>query len=166
MIVLLPSVNRLHFYRREIPTFSFYIDWFTRNYKYQTDSKLPESGLCAHIILQGRHGKLRQLLGSLYGGKIKHRKAVQQADSGFQKCINYSRFTDQFKYHASSDLKWMNYGLPVKTYHIAKTTPLFDTYLFSTLSVCFCLFDLILYVPSTIFQLNRDGFSGVEPVLS
>ena len=33
--------------------------------------------------------------------------------------------------------------------------------------VClFCLFDLILYVPSTIFQLNRDGSSWVEPVLS
>ena len=34
------------------------------------------------------------------------------------------------------------------------------------LSVCFCLFDLILCVPSTIFQLNRDGSSWVEPVLS
>ena len=32
--------------------------------------------------------------------------------------------------------------------------------------VCFCLFDLIRYVPSTIFQLNRDGSSWVEPVLS
>ena len=34
--------------------------------------------------------------------------------------------------------------------------------------ICFsslCLFDLILYVPSTIFQLNRDGSSWVEPVL-
>ena len=30
----------------------------------------------------------------------------------------------------------------------------------------FCLFDLILYVPSIIFQLNRDGSSWVEPVLS
>ena len=30
----------------------------------------------------------------------------------------------------------------------------------------FCLFDLILYVPSTIFQLNRDGSSWGEPVLS
>ena len=29
-----------------------------------------------------------------------------------------------------------------------------------------CLFDLILYVPSTVFQLNRDGSSWVEPVLS
>ena len=29
-----------------------------------------------------------------------------------------------------------------------------------------CLFDLILYLPSTIFQLNRDGSSWVEPVLS
>ena len=33
-------------------------------------------------------------------------------------------------------------------------------------SVLFVLFDLILYVPSTIFQLNRDGPSWVEPVLS
>ena len=29
-----------------------------------------------------------------------------------------------------------------------------------------CLFDLILYAPSTIFQLCRDGSSWVEPVLS
>ena len=28
------------------------------------------------------------------------------------------------------------------------------------------LFDLILYVPSTIFQLNKDRFSRVEPVLA
>ena len=28
------------------------------------------------------------------------------------------------------------------------------------------LFDLFLYVPSTIFQLYRDGSSWVEPVLS
>ena len=32
--------------------------------------------------------------------------------------------------------------------------------------MCFCLFDLILYVTSTIFQLNREGSSWVEPVLS
>ena len=30
----------------------------------------------------------------------------------------------------------------------------------------FFLFDLILYVPSTIFQLNKDESSWVEPVLS
>ena len=29
-----------------------------------------------------------------------------------------------------------------------------------------CLFDLIFYVPSKIFQLNRDGSSWVESVLS
>ena len=28
------------------------------------------------------------------------------------------------------------------------------------------LFDLILFVPLTIFQLNRDGSSWAEPVLS
>ena len=30
----------------------------------------------------------------------------------------------------------------------------------------FCLFDLILYIPSIIFHLNRDRSSWVEPVLS
>ena len=35
-----------------------------------------------------------------------------------------------------------------------------------TLEVFVCLFDLILYVPSTIFQLYRDGSSWVELVLS
>ena len=34
------------------------------------------------------------------------------------------------------------------------------------LFVCLFLVDLILYVPSIIFQLNRDGSSWVEPVLS
>ena len=36
----------------------------------------------------------------------------------------------------------------------------------SVLRVCGVLFDLILYFPSTIFQLNRDVSSWVEPVLS
>ena len=31
---------------------------------------------------------------------------------------------------------------------------------------CKFLLDLILYIPSTIFQLYRDGYSCVEPVLS
>ena len=30
----------------------------------------------------------------------------------------------------------------------------------------FCLFDLILYIPSTISQIKRDGSTWVEPVLS
>ena len=33
-------------------------------------------------------------------------------------------------------------------------------------NVFVCLFDFILYSPSTIFQLNRDWSSWVEPVLS
>ena len=40
-------------------------------------------------------------------------------------------------------------------------------YYYRTLTCLFvCLFDLIFYVPSTIFQLNRDGSSWVELVLS
>ena len=37
--------------------------------------------------------------------------------------------------------------------------------LFMAITV-FCLSDLVLYVPSTIFQLCRDRSSWVEPVLS
>ena len=40
------------------------------------------------------------------------------------------------------------------------------TFWSSDLNNLICLFDLILYVPSTIFQLNRDWSSLVEPVLS
>ena len=36
----------------------------------------------------------------------------------------------------------------------------------SCCGLSFVLFDLILYVPSTIFQLYKDGSSWVEPVLS
>ena len=41
------------------------------------------------------------------------------------------------------------------------------TFLISFSEYCFvCLFDLVLYIPSKIFQLCRDGSSWVEPVLS
>ena len=66
IIVLLPSVKPLLFKSWEISISSFYVDWFTRNYKDRTDSKLPESDLCPHIILktrvcQGRKGKWTQM---------------------------------------------------------------------------------------------------------
>ena len=38
--------------------------------------------------------------------------------------------------------------------------------IFSIAHYSILCFDLILYVPSTIFQLYRDGSSWVEPVLS
>ena len=41
-----------------------------------------------------------------------------------------------------------------------------DVYLYIDKIHFVCLFDLILYVPSTIFQLNRDWSSWVEPVLN
>ena len=51
--------------------------------------------------------------------------------------------------------------------HVEKYVAAFSTNTkLLTRQLCFCLFDLILYVPSTIFQLNRDGSSWVEPVLS
>ena len=47
------------------------------------------------------------------------------------------------------------------------TTTTFSTTTIAVVEVVvFFLFDLILYVPSTIFQLYRDGSSWVEPVLS
>ena len=41
----------------------------------------------------------------------------------------------------------------------------FDNF-YNTGAQCFDLFDLFLYIPSTIFQLYRDGSSWVESVLS
>ena len=38
--------------------------------------------------------------------------------------------------------------------------------MFIVICLFVCLFSLILYVPSTISQLNRDGSSWDEPVLS
>ena len=46
----------------------------------------------------------------------------------------------------------------VKQAQIVQATAISDVFV--------CLLDLILYVPSTIFQLNRDRSSWVEPVLS
>ena len=49
----------------------------------------------------------------------------------------------------------------------AQIEPALYSRILLSMFVCFvCLFDLILYVPSTIFQLYRDGSSWIEPVLS
>ena len=49
----------------------------------------------------------------------------------------------------------------VLVYHLVKLARLKSVVRFL---FCFvCLFDLILYVPPTIFQLYRDGSSWVEP---
>ena len=51
--------------------------------------------------------------------------------------------------------------------HVPSTHKVFRGYIYlGQFMRCSFLFDLILYVPSTIFQLNRDGYSLVEPVLS
>ena len=102
MIVLLPSVNTLRFQSREIPTFIFYIDWFIVNYKDQTDSKLTESSLCAHITLKTSVG----------------------------------RFTNQFKYHAFSDLEMdESYLLLVKTYCTGKNTSILYILIFNSIRI-------------------------------
>ena len=52
---------------------------------------------------------------------------------------------------------------------ILKFSEQIDRFLFQTAILIdwfVCFFDLILYVPSTIFQLNRDGSFWVEPILS
>ena len=54
-------------------------------------------------------------------------------------------------------------NIPVNSYgQVGKVSSPYHTFLFDL----FVLFDLILYLPSTIFQLNRDRSSWVEPVLS
>ena len=58
------------------------------------------------------------------------------------------------------------YSMSITGFH--NHLPVCSFYFFEPVhEICFVfLFDLILYVPSTIFQLNRDGSSWVEQVLS
>ena len=65
-------------------------------------------------------------------------------------------------------------ALKLKAFFCNTSNTLYVSFAGMTLNTCivllqiemFCLFDLILYVPSTIFKLYKDGSSLVEPVLS
>ena len=61
--------------------------------------------------------------------------------------------------------KWMSDGIS-QTLACLIILDVFFIRVSNSSSLIFCLFDLILYVPSTIFQLYRDESSWVEPVLS
>ena len=87
------------------------------------------------------------------------------------KCLNYRIIKTEHKFenylirmlpkmHKSFiDYRLCNNKLPIETGRWANID--------RSLRKCFvCLFDLILYFSSTISQLNRDGSSWVEPVLS
>ena len=51
--------------------------------------------------------------------------------------------------------------------HITAYTRMTYIYYVKLFSIVFvCLFNLTLYAPATIFQLNMDGSSCIEPVLS
>ena len=50
--------------------------------------------------------------------------------------------------------------------NFSKKSSMFTSKIDMSHGILFCLFHLILYVPSTIFQFYRDGYSWVEPVLS
>ena len=60
----------------------------------------------------------------------------------------------------SANRKCDSYSIPFVVSKLNKTKRLQNS------EFVYSLFDLIHYVPSTIFQLNRDGSSWVEPVLS
>ena len=56
--------------------------------------------------------------------------------------------------------------IPRNSTELAEAVPIEVQRYVSCDSLFVSLFDLILYVPSTIFQLYRDGSSWVEPELS
>ena len=65
---------------------------------------------------------------------------------------------------------WQVLQLPDMQLYLTEINPTWQlhSFLYSSQSHSYLLLlvDLILYVPSTIFQLNRDGSSWIEPVLS
>ena len=95
-------------------------------------------------------------------------KCAKSSKSEAEQSESYSNCTHRSVHQMfwSSDqviyLILLNIFIPSTTVTMPLTTPI----LRSATKWCFCLFDLILYVPSTIFQLNRDRSSRVEPVLS
>ena len=78
-----------------------------------------------------------------------------QADDGLLIVVFGSSLPSSTKTPSKFDFLWQNF-----------LDPRMCLIKYVNLTWWFCLFDLILYVPSTIFQLNRDGSSWVEPVLS
>ena len=62
-------------------------------------------------------------------------------------------------------ITWHLEGITSSLFPSEMITNLEKTYHYGNLGLV-CLFDLILYVPSTIFQFNRDGSSCVDSVLS
>ena len=113
---------------------AFNFDWFKWNYKDQTNSKLLESGFCAHIILKTRvlQGDMlrgcNQTLWSLYWGKNKTSVSGPESWFWISECINFDRFTNQFNYQGSSDWNCMRNTVWLKTYRTGKNTPVFRTY--------------------------------------
>ena len=114
--------RRLEYWNREFPIFSFYIDWFTRNYKDQTDSKLPGSGLCTHRVLQG---EATEHWGVCVAAKIKHPIRSPASCFWISERINFDRITNS---SASSDSKWMKTTGYHKHVLYRQNTSVFCTY--------------------------------------
>ena len=54
-------------------------------------------------------------------------------------------------------------NMPISRYTVLEINPNNNN---KNIMIFVCWFDLILYIPSTIFQLSREGSSWVEPLLS
>ena len=91
-------------------------------------------------------------------------RKLDKADrESLSRCAHYLAKLEQYGYAAEVYSKMGDHKSLIMLHVEAKHWEDVSIVLFS---LEICLFDLILYVPSTIFQLNRDGSSWVEPVLS
>ena len=79
-------------------------------------------------------------------------------------CLNIFLWLRQIKLQDCSSMTLSEHSSLTLFFYEQSSLTLSEWLCQKTIGVC--LFDLILYVPSTIFQLNRDGSSWVEPVLS
>ena len=98
----------------------------------------------------GKYSKISNSFFFLFSNKM---LAIMEGTKIFQYCICHAgRVT--YTFHSSCKCMYLSFKSVCNEEH--KEVICNMTY--------FCLFDLILYVPSTIFQLYRDGSSWVEPV--
>ena len=111
--------------RQEITSFSFYLDWFTRNYKDRINSQPLCTNSSENVFFKEEMARGRNCLGVC-----------------IETCINFGRFTNQFKYQASSDSKQMKMlhglmGYQKKRTVQAKTHPYSVCTNFN--SICTCI---------------------------
>ena len=122
--------------------------------------------MCMHIRMSNLYYAQKQKNDNIYTCiYISHRqyRDVSVAQLVVSMSGEVVKFESRLRQNIYS-IYWLSLFTIIPLYTLSKISN-WSPHIFYASFESFVLFDLILYVPSTIFQLNRDGSSCVEPVL-